>query len=95
MNGAPSRVIDPELGLNVVDLGDLNSVQFSSSGSVALTMTLTTVACPLQASFRETVEAALWQGLPELTGVDVEIVWYSPWNPNMISAAGRSQLGMH
>ena len=87
-------VLDPEIGLNIVDLGLIYSVQADASGHVSVAMTLTSMACPLQAAFREAVEAALWQGLPELTGVSVNMVWQPPWNPNMISAEGRAKLGM-
>ncbi|MCC6165971.1 MAG: metal-sulfur cluster assembly factor [Caldilineaceae bacterium] len=88
------QVMDPELGLNVVDLGLIYSVALTPAGRVSVTMTLTTMACPLQAGFRQAVEATLWQALPAVTGVQVDIVWDPPWNPSMISAAGRAQLGM-
>jgi metal-sulfur cluster biosynthetic enzyme len=88
------RVIDPEIGLNIVDLGLIYSVRVNSAAHVTVAMTLTTMACPLQATFRQAVEAALWQALPDLTGVQVDLVWVPPWGPHMISAAGRAQLGM-
>jgi metal-sulfur cluster biosynthetic enzyme len=88
------RVIDPEVGLNIVDLGLIYSVHVNPGGHVTVAMTLTTMACPLQATFRQAVEAALWQALPDLTGVQVDLVWVPPWNPHMISAEGRMQLGM-
>lgn len=92
---ALKRVIDPELGINIVDLGLIYSVDISPEGQVEVTMTLTTAGCPLQASFSEAIERALWQTIPNLAGVSMNIVWEPPWNPDMVSAEGRELLGMN
>ena len=87
-------VRDPELGVNIVDLGLIYNVEITPEAHVLITMTLTTPGCPLHASFVEEVERTLWQSIVNLTGVHVELVWNPPWNPVMISAEGRSLLGI-
>lgn len=72
---ALKAVIDPELGLNIVDLGLIYSVAIEEDGQVAITMSLTTPGCPLHASFAQEIERVLWQSIPDLTGVSVELVW--------------------
>jgi len=86
-------VIDPELGLNIVDLGLIYNVDIGADSRIAVTMTLTTPGCPLHASFAQEIERVLWQSIPDLTGVSVELVWQPPWNPMMISPEGRAILG--
>lgn len=91
---AIKAVIDPELGLNIVDLGLIYSVDIAEDGRIAITMTLTTPGCPLHASFAQEIERVLWQSIPDLTGIQVELVWDPPWNPVMISPEGRTLLGI-
>lgn len=91
---AIKAVIDPELGLNIVDLGLIYSVDIEEDGRITITMTLTTPGCPLHASFAQEIERVLWQSIPDLTGVQVELVWDPPWNPVMISPEGRALLGI-
>lgn len=91
---AIKAVIDPELGINIVDLGLIYSVDIEEDGRITITMTLTTPGCPLHASFAQEIERVLWQSIPDLTSVYVELVWDPPWNPIMISAEGRTALGI-
>jgi len=91
---AIKAVIDPELGINIVDLGLIYSVDIEEDGRITITMTLTTPGCPLHASFAQEIERVLWQSIPELTGVFIELVWDPPWNPIMISPEGRALLGI-
>ena len=85
-------VIDPELGINVVDLGLVYSAE-ACDGDIKLVMTMPTPACPLHASISQAAEEAIRDGIPEANSVRVEIVWDPPWNPKMMSAAARRQLG--
>ena len=91
---AIKAVIDPELGLNIVDLGFNYSADIGEDGRITIIMTLTTPGCPLHASFAQEIERVLWQSIPDLTGVSVELVWEPPWNPMMISPEGRALLGI-
>ncbi|MCA9900954.1 MAG: metal-sulfur cluster assembly factor [Ardenticatenaceae bacterium] len=87
-------VIDPELGINIVDLGLIYSVEIREDGRIHITITLTTPGCPLHASFAQEIERVLWQAIPDLTGVAVELVWKPAWSPIMISPEGRALLGI-
>lgn len=89
---ALKRVIDPELGINVVDLGLIYNLDVDDDGNVRIRMTLTTPGCPLHDSISNGVrQAAL--GVPEVKGVDVELVWDPAWTPERITDEGRRKLG--
>ena len=84
-------VVDPELGLNVVDLGLVYGIQVSGS-RVTISMTLTTPGCPLHASMSRWVEEAV-KGLPGVQSVEVRLVWEPPWTPERMSPEARRRLG--
>lgn len=94
INDALRAVIDPELGVNIIDLGLVYNVAVGDDGRIAITMTLTTPGCPMHASFAEEIEQTLWTAIPGLTGVDVNLVWEPRWSPMMISEEGLAQLGL-
>ncbi len=93
-NAALQAVMDPELGINIVDLGLIYGVAIDNKAHVTVTLTLTTPGCPLHAGFAEEIEGVLWQSFPGITGVTVDLVWEPRWTPAMISAEGMSQLGL-
>ena len=82
-------VVDPELGINVVDLGLLYGVHVADDNSVTLDMTLTSAACPLTDVIEDQTNSAL-EGL--VTGVRINWVWMPPWGPDKITEEGREQL---
>jgi metal-sulfur cluster biosynthetic enzyme len=82
-------VVDPELGINVVDLGLLYGVHVDDDGAVTLDMTLTSAACPLTDVIEDQTNSAL-DGLA--TGVTINWVWMPPWGPDKITDDGREQL---
>jgi len=84
------KLIDPELGVNIVDLGLIYDVQIQG-GDIGIRMTLTTRGCPMHASFVQAVDRALRE-VPGVTGVTVDIVWEPAWNPDMISPEGKQAL---
>lgn len=86
-------VVDPEVGVNVVDLGLVYDVGVSAGGDVRVRMTMTTPACPLGESLAEQAEAAVRQNVAGVRSVSVELVWEPPWQPSMMSDAARKQLG--
>lgn len=89
---ALKNVYDPELGVNIIDLGLVYGVVIRENGYVTLTMTLTTPGCPMHESIGEGVGAAL--GTVEgVTGGEIKIVWEPRWEPAMMSEAGRAELG--
>ena len=86
---AMKDVVDPELGINVVDLGLLYDVMIDESNNAILNMTLTSAACPLQDVIEDQTRAAL-AGLTD--DVKINWVWMPPWGPDKITDDGRDQL---
>ena len=82
-------VIDPELGINVVDLGLLYGVRIDPADNVVLDMTLTSAACPLTDVIERQAEMVL-EGLAASTTVNW--VWMPAWGPDRITPDGREQL---
>jgi metal-sulfur cluster biosynthetic enzyme len=86
------NVFDPELGVNIIDLGLVYGVDIREDGFVTLTMTLTTPGCPMHESIGEGVGAAL-STVNGVTGGEIKIVWEPAWDPSMMTDAGRADLG--
>jgi len=82
-------VVDPELGINVVDLGLVYGVTVGTDNVAIIDMTLTSAACPLTDVIEEQTNTAL-EGLVE--GVRINWVWLPPWGPDKITEDGREQL---
>lgn len=85
-------VIDPELGINIVDLGLVYDVQVREE-SVRIWMTMTTPACPLHSYMNRTVQEAIRTHFPDVKSVEVDLVWEPPWHPTMMSTEAKHQLG--
>jgi metal-sulfur cluster biosynthetic enzyme len=89
-------VVDPELGINVVDLGLVYDarVDASESGNViTIDMTLTSAACPLTDVIEDQAQAALTGGpSPLASEIKINWVWLPPWGPDKITDEGREQL---
>ncbi|ASO20009.1 metal-sulfur cluster biosynthetic enzyme [Actinoalloteichus hoggarensis] len=87
-------VVDPELGINVVDLGLVYGVTVDESNVATLDMTLTSAACPLTDVIEDQTRAALTGGSGGGLVDDVRInwVWMPPWGPEKITDEGREQL---
>jgi metal-sulfur cluster biosynthetic enzyme len=86
---AMKDVVDPELGINVVDLGLIYDVMVDEANIAILNMTLTSAACPLQDVIEDQTRAAL-AGMT--TDVKINWVCMPPWGPDKISDDGREQL---
>ncbi len=84
-------VIDPELGVNIVDLGLIYGVEVDG-GSVRITMTMTSPACPLRDYLRDLIESAVTARVPDAERVIVDIVTEPPWTEDLMSEAARRQL---
>jgi metal-sulfur cluster biosynthetic enzyme len=85
------QVNDPELGINLVDLGLIYDVEIEQS-NVQIDMTLTTPGCPMH-SF---IARQAWQAVNNMPGVadaKIRIVWEPRWTPDRLSPAARTQLG--
>ena len=82
-------VVDPELGINVVDLGLVYGIQ-ESDGVAVIDMTLTSAACPLTDVIEDQARAALIG--PLVDDIKINWVWMPPWGPDKITEDGREQL---
>ncbi len=85
-------VYDPELGVNVIDLGLVYNIDVNEDGHVIISMTLTTPGCPMHESIGEGVGRAL-QDIPGVTSGEIRLVWDLPWDPSRMTAEGRRMLG--
>ncbi|MBV9292791.1 MAG: metal-sulfur cluster assembly factor [Frankiales bacterium] len=86
---AMKDVVDPELGINVVDLGLVYGVTIDDDNAAVIDMTLTSAACPLTDVIEDQATSAL-DGLTN--GVTINWVWMPPWGPDKITDDGREQL---
>ena len=86
---AMKDVVDPELGINVVDLGLIYDIMVDDANIAVLNMTLTSAACPLQ----DVIEDQTRQALAGMAAdVKINWVWMQPWGPDKITDDGREQL---
>ena len=94
--GALKQCYDPEIPVNIVDLGLIYGVRFEPAGDqqdVAIDMTLTAQGCPEHVNISAQVKNRLEQ-LPGVRNANVNIVWTPPWTPERLSAEARKQLGI-
>ena len=86
------QIYDPEIPVNIYDLGLIYGVEVDENHNVKIKMTLTTSACPLMGILLYRVEEMVKQNIPNVGKVDVELVWDPPWTPERISPEGRKLL---
>lgn len=87
-------VIDPELNINIVDLGLIYDVNVSQKlGKVIIKMTLTTPGCPLSMFFEEWIQKAV-KKIKGVKDVKINLVWEPAWDPEKISDEGKEKLGI-
>jgi metal-sulfur cluster biosynthetic enzyme len=87
------QIVDPEIGINIVDLGLVYETNVDTQGLCSITMTLTSPGCPLSGYIGTAVETAV-EGLQGIKQVDVDIVWSPPWSPAMMSEDAKLELGI-
>jgi FeS assembly SUF system protein len=88
-----TTIFDPEIPVNIYELGLVYDVEAGADGDVTITMTLTTPNCPVAGSMPGEVETRVGS-LPGVRHVDVNLVWDPPWTPEKMSEAARLELGM-
>ena len=86
-------VYDPEIPVNIYELGLIYDVDLQEGGAVHIKMTLTSPACPVAGSLPGEVQTKI-EAVPGVTSAEIELVWDPVWNPSMMSEAARLQLGM-
>ena len=84
---------DPEIPVNIYELGLIYGIDVSEANAVTIRMTLTSPACPAAGSLPPEVERKV-RGLAEVTDVKVQVVWDPPWTPDLMTEAARLQLGL-
>ncbi|OGY24907.1 MAG: hypothetical protein A2Y57_01170 [Candidatus Woykebacteria bacterium RBG_13_40_7b] len=89
--GKLKEILDPELGINIVDLGLIYGIE-EKEGEVKIRMTLTFPGCPLASFIEKAVVDKVFEGR-EIKNVQVEIVWEPAWSLEMVSEEARTQLG--
>lgn len=91
IDGALREVIDPELGLNVVDLGLVYGITVDGA-SVHVRLTMTTPSCPLGEQISRDAQSRVG-ALEGIDEVSVELVWEPPWSPERMSPSAKETLG--
>lgn len=86
------QVIDPEAGMNIVDLGLIYRIE-ATVDTVIVEMTMTSPACPMGEMIIAEVEAVLQDLLPEGARPDVRLVWSPPWDPSLMTEEARQHFG--
>ena len=92
IRAALQEVIDPEVGVNVFDLGLIYEV-WVGGGTVRVKMTMTTPACPMGTYITDSAKNSLRAMAPNISDVQVHLVWDPPWNPTMMSDEAKQLLG--
>jgi FeS assembly SUF system protein len=90
---AISTVHDPEIPVNIYELGLIYAIEIADDGRVNVEMTLTAPACPSAQELPEQVQQAVL-GVPGVTSCNVETVWDPPWDPSRMTEEARLQLNM-
>lgn len=93
VRSALHEVIDPELGINVVDLGLIYQVTVEDGRRIRVLMTMTTPGCPVTNYIKGGAERRLML-IPAAEDVEVQLAWSPPWSPDLMSDEARRELGM-
>ncbi len=93
MMGSLEQVIDPELGIDIVNLGLVYDIDLDEEGKAIVTMTLTSMGCPLAGTIVDQVKVAM-SDIPEVKETEVNIVWNPPWSKDRLSRYAKIALGI-
>ena len=87
------KIYDPEIPVNIYELGLIYDVKIENNNSVKVKMTLTTPNCPVAESLPKEVRESIME-LPEINDVDLQLVWDPPWDKSMMSEAAKLELNL-
>jgi FeS assembly SUF system protein len=90
---ALSTCYDPEIPVNIYDLGLIYGIDITPENAVTIRMTLTSPACPVAGTLPPEVEQKV-RAIPGVSSAKVDLVWEPPWGKHLLSEAARLQLGM-
>lgn len=86
-------VLDPELGISITELGLVYGIHVNDEGVARITMTLTTLGCPLFDQIQSEIEERVME-LPEIEEVEIELTFDPPWSPEKMAPEARIKLGL-
>jgi metal-sulfur cluster biosynthetic enzyme len=89
-----AKVKDPELLMNVVDLGLIYDVDVTPKNTVEITMTLTSPGCPAGPEIITNVQRETHSAFPDVDEVNIHLTWSPFWNPDMMSEEAKEELGI-
>lgn len=89
-----AKVKDPELMMNVVDLGLIYDIEVTPEKTVEITMTLTSPGCPAGPEIITSVQRETHNAFPEVEEVNIHLTWTPFWNPDMMSEEAKEELGI-
>ena len=87
------KIYDPEIPVNIYELGLIYDVKIENNNFVKVKMTLTTPNCPVAESLPKEVKDSIME-LPEINDVDLQLVWDPPWDKSMMSEAAKLELNL-
>ena len=90
---ALENVVDPEIGVDIVNLGLVYDIKMGEHGIITIDMTLTSMGCPMASMIVTQVQEAAKE-VPEVNAANVNLVWNPPWNKDMMSRYAKIALGM-
>ena len=88
------RVVDPELRMNIVDLGLIYTIDVTPEKTAEIVMTLTSPGCPAGPEIITNVQREAHMAFPELDEVNIHLTWTPFWNPDMMSDEAKDELGI-
>ncbi len=86
-------VLDPEIGINIVDLGLVYKIDYSEDKGIQIDVTLSTKGCPMADIIMNDIQAALQEKFPDKK-LDIQLVWEPAWSSDLVTPAGKIALGM-
>lgn len=86
------NIYDPEIPINVYDLGLIREITLNEDGTLKIVMTLTAVGCPVSASLANEVGVAVQSAVPEAKDVEVDVDFERPWDPTQMTPEGREMF---
>ncbi len=89
-----AKVRDPELMMNIVDLGLVYNIEVTAEKTAEITMTLTSPGCPAGPQIITEVQKETHEAFPELEEVNIHLTWTPFWNPDMMSEEAKEELGI-
>jgi metal-sulfur cluster biosynthetic enzyme len=87
------EVLDPELGVSIVDLGLIYNVELDNHGACVITMTLTTIGCPLFGQIQKEIEDKVME-VEEVEDVTIDLTFDPPWTPDKMTEDAKIELGL-